>query len=176
MTDVAREQMATDVAVMNGGGIRINDNIPPGPITKYDMEGIFYFNNRLVAVPVTGQQLVDMLRNSVSRVDFGDGRFLQVSGMSFTYRKRNGAWTVDPADVKVGGAPLDVNRTYSLATNDYLYLRGTEDGYTLFSDANRPPKIHTEREADYRTTVEAWIRAKGTVDVEVEGRIVRADQ
>lgn len=175
LTDVAREQMATDVGVMNGGGIRINDNIPPGPITRYDMEGIFYFDNRLIAVPVTGRQLLDMLRNSVSRVDFGDGRFLQVSGMSFTYRKRDGKWTVDATDVKVAGAPLDLTRTYSLATNDFVYTRGAEDGYTLFSDATRPAKIHTSREADYRKTVEAWIRGKGTVDVEVEGRVVRGE-
>ena len=84
LTDVAREQMQTDVAVLNGGSIRINDNIPPGPITNYDMEGIFYYTNTLVAFRVTGQQLLDMLRNSVSRVDAGDGRFLQVSGLRFT--------------------------------------------------------------------------------------------
>jgi 2',3'-cyclic-nucleotide 2'-phosphodiesterase (5'-nucleotidase family) len=173
LTDASREQMGTDIAVLNGGSIRINDNIPPGPITKYDMEGIFYYTNPLVAVSVTGQQLLDMLRNSVSRVDAGDGRFLQVSGMRFTYHPRDGKFIVDPSDVEVGGKPLDVNATYSMTTIDYMYQNGKDDGYTLFTDATRPPKINTEREADMRATVEKYIRAKGTVTQVVEGRIVR---
>jgi 2',3'-cyclic-nucleotide 2'-phosphodiesterase (5'-nucleotidase family) len=174
LADVARQQMQTDVAVINGGGIRINDNIPPGPITKYDMEGIFYYANRLVAFEATGQQLLDMLRNSVSRVDAGDGRFLQVSGLAFAYHPRDGAFVVDASDVRVGGQPLDVNRKYTVATVDYLYLHGADDGYTLFSDATRPPKVNVDREADFRTQVEAFIQKTREVDVDVDGRIVRA--
>lgn len=172
LADAAREQMQTGIAVINGGSIRINDNIPPGPITKYDMEGIFYYTNDLVAFRATGQQLLDMLRNSVLRADAGDGRFLQVSGMSFRYHPRDGAFVVDASDVTVGGKPLDVNATYTVAVLDYMYLRGTEDGYELFSDANRPPKVNTDREADFRTVVEKYIRARGKVDTEIEGRIV----
>jgi 5'-nucleotidase len=172
LTDAMREQMGTEVAVLNGGSIRINDNIPPGPISKYDMEGIFYYTNHLIAVNVTGQQLLDMLNNSVSRVDAGDGRFLQVSGMRFNYRKSDGKYVVNAADVEVAGKPLDVNATYSLSTIDYVYTNGTDDGYMLFADATRPPKINTEREADFRGTVEKYIRARGTVDQSVEGRIV----
>ena len=173
LADVAREQMQTDVGVINGGGIRINDNIPPGPITKYDMEGVFYYSNKLVAFPATGQQLLDMLRNSVSRVDAGDGRFLQVSGLRFKYHRGNNGYVVNAEDVEVGGKPLDVNGRYTVATVDYLYLNGTEDGYMLFADANRPPKVNTEREADFRTKVEEYIKRVGTVDTDVEGRIVR---
>lgn len=173
LMDAAREQMGTDVAVLNGGSIRINDNIPPGPIAKYDMEGVFYYTNALVAFPVTGQQLLGMLRNSVSRVDAGDGRFLQISGFRFTYHPRDGKFIVDASDVEVGGKPLDVNATYSMASIDYVYLHGIDDGYTLFVDATRPPKINTDREADFRTTVEKYIRAQGTVTQGIEGRIVR---
>jgi 2',3'-cyclic-nucleotide 2'-phosphodiesterase (5'-nucleotidase family) len=173
LTDAAREQMQTDIAVLNGGSIRINDNIPAGPITTYDMEGIFYYTNHLVAFRVTGQQLLDMLLNSVSRVDAGDGRFLQISGMSFTYRARDGKFTVDPADVRVGGKPLDLNATYSMTTIDYVYLNGPDDGYTLFADATRPPKISTELEADFRKTVEAYIAKQGTVKQDIAGRIIR---
>lgn len=173
LTDAAREQMQTDVAVVNGGSIRINDNIPPGPITTYDMEGIFYYTNTLVAFRATGQQLLDMLRNSVSRADAGDGRFLQVSGVSFTYQKQDGKFVVNPEDVKVGGKPLDVNASYTVATLDFVYMNGTEDGYTLFAEGSRPPKVNEAREADFRKTVEAYIHARGTVDADIEGRIVR---
>jgi 2',3'-cyclic-nucleotide 2'-phosphodiesterase (5'-nucleotidase family) len=174
LTDVARAQMGTQIGLLNGGSIRINDNIPPGPITTYDMEGIFYYTNTLVAFELTGQQLLDMLRNSVSRADAGDGRFLQVSGLRFRYSGANGTFTVDPKDVTVGGAPLDLNKKYSVATIDYVYTNGAEDGYTLFaSDATRPPKINTEREADFRKSVEAAIQKTGEVTTTIEGRIVR---
>ena len=172
LADAAREQMGTDAAVVNGGSIRINDNVPPGPVTKYDMEGIFYFTNRLVAFAATGQQVLDMLRNAVSRVDAGDGRFLQVSGITFRYGRRDGAFVVEPEDVRIGGRPLDLSARYTVATSDFLYTRGIEDGYVLFTDAHRPPKVHADREADFRTVVEQYIRARGTVETAVEGRIV----
>jgi 5'-nucleotidase len=173
LADVMREQMQSDVAVLNGGSIRINDNIPPGPITKYDMEGIFYYTNKVVAVTVTGQQLLDMLRNSVSRVDAGDGRFLQVSGINFKYHPQNGAFIVNANDVEINGKPLDVNASYTVGISDFMYTRGTEDSYMLFADATRPPKVNTDREADLRTTVEAHIRKVGTVETAIEGRITR---
>jgi len=171
LADAAREQLRTDVVVINGGSIRINDNIPPGPITRYDMEGIFYYTNKLVSTTVTGAELLEMLRNAVSRADAGDGRFLQVSGLRFTYHPPG--FTVDPAEVFVGGKPLDVNARYTLGTLDFLYENGQEDGYTLFTDARRPPKVNVEREADFRTTVEAYVRRVGTVTTEIEGRILR---
>lgn len=174
LMDAAREQMQTDIAVLNGGSIRINDNIPPGPITTYDMEGVFYYTNTLVGFRVTGQTLLDMLRNSVSRADAGDGRFLQISGFSFTYHPQDGRFIVNPEDVKIGGKPLDLNASYNVASIDYLYLHGADDGYTMFDEATRPPKVNADREADFRKTVEAYIRAKGTVTTGVEGRIVRA--
>ncbi|HEY0160888.1 MAG TPA: bifunctional UDP-sugar hydrolase/5'-nucleotidase [Thermoanaerobaculia bacterium] len=173
LTDVAREQMGTDIAILNGGSIRINDDVPPGPITDFDLEGIFYYTNHLVAFRVTGQQLLDLLRNGVSRADAGDGRFLQVSGLRFSYQPVNGQFVVNAEDVEVGGRPLDLNATYSVATIDYLYTEGTDDGFVLFGDATRPPKINTEREADFRTTVEKYIRHRGTITTNVEGRIAR---
>jgi 2',3'-cyclic-nucleotide 2'-phosphodiesterase (5'-nucleotidase family) len=173
LTDVMREQMGTDAALLNGGSIRINDDIPPGPVTDFDIEGIFYYTNTTVAARVTGQQLLDLLRNGVSRADAGDGRFLQVSGLRFSYLPQDGQFVINPGDVEVGGRPLDVNATYSLALIDYMYNEGSDDGFTLFADATRPPKISTEREADLRATVEKYIRDRGTITTNVEGRITR---
>jgi 2',3'-cyclic-nucleotide 2'-phosphodiesterase (5'-nucleotidase family) len=173
IADAMREQMGSDVAIINGGSIRINDNIPPGPITNYDMEGIFYYTNRIVAARLTGGELLELLRNAVSRADEADGRFAQVSGIRFSYKPAGEGFTVFPEDVSVGGRPLDPAASYSVAMSDFLYTRGSEDGFALFSDARRPQKVFVEREADLRTTVEAAIRRRKTVDVGVEGRIRR---
>ncbi|HEX8152257.1 MAG TPA: 5'-nucleotidase C-terminal domain-containing protein, partial [Thermoanaerobaculia bacterium] len=96
-----------------------------------------------------------------------DGRYLQVSGLKFRYDAKG------VRDVTVNGAPLDPAKTYSVASIDYLYKNGPDDGYTLFAEATRPPKINTEREADFRTSVEAYLRRAGTIETKVEGRIVR---
>ena len=69
LTDVEREHMQTDVAVLNGGSIRINDNIVPGPITTYDLEGIFYYQNTHIFLlrPMIGAQDWNMLGNEGRR-------------------------------------------------------------------------------------------------------------
>jgi 2',3'-cyclic-nucleotide 2'-phosphodiesterase (5'-nucleotidase family) len=179
LADVARDWMHTDVGLMNGGGIRINDNIPPGPVRKYDMEGIFYYPNTLVDFALTGQQLLDMLNNSVSRVDVGDGRFLQVSGIKFTYHG-GPPYTVAAGDVTVNGKPLDLGAQYTVGTIDYIYNRGAGDGYTLFDPSNpaRPKLLHPidKGKNDYRKATEATIAnlPEKTITTAVEGRIVAA--
>ena len=177
LADVARAWMHTDVGLINGGAIRINDNVPPGPLRKYDMEGIFYYPDTLVDFEVTGQQLLDMLNNAVSRVDVGEGRFLQVSGIKFTYHG-GPPFTVAAADVAVNGKPLDLGAKYTVGTIDYIYNHGAGDGYTLFDPSNpaKPKLLHPidPMKNDYRKATEATITAlpDKTITTAVEGRIV----
>jgi len=178
MADVARDWMHADVGLMNGGGIRINDNIPPGPVRSYDMEGIFYYPNSLVSFPVTGEQLLTILNNGVSRADAGDGRFLQVSGIQLHYHVVNGKGQV--TSVQVNGKPLVPKATYIVGTIDYIYNSGAGDGYTLFDPTNpAKPKLlpmPADRTTfDYRKATEATIGAlpDKTITTGIEGRIVR---
>jgi len=177
LADVEREWMHADVGLMNGGGIRINDNIPPGPVRSYDMEGIFYYPNALVTFAVTGAQLLDILNNGVSRADAGDGRFLQVSGIQLHYRVVNGKGEV--TSVLVNGKPLDPKATYTVGTIDYLYNYGAGDGYTLFDPKNPDkPKLLANPDRptfDFRKATEATIAAlpDKTITTAIEGRITR---
>ena len=186
LTDVIRERMKTDVGFVNGGAIRINDDIPPGPIRNYDLEGIFYFDNAIVSFEITGAQLLDLLRTSVSKVHAGHGRFLQVSGIRFRYHVGGTAeapvYTIAPADVEVsprgaGYQPLDLARTYSAASLDYLWENGYRDGYDLFSKGRgaTSPKRLDSGLVPWRATTEEAIRARPgrRVTSKVEGRIVR---
>lgn len=144
LADVIRNRMKTDIAFVNGGGIRINDDILPGPILNYDMEGIFYSDTELVAFELTGEEIVNILRNSVSKVHLGDGRFLHVSGVRFTYHiggtEENPVYGVEAGDVEVGSpttgyVPIkpDKDKTYSVSSTDWLWKNGSEDGYLIFS-------------------------------------------
>ena len=187
LTDVIRDRMKTDVAFINGGAIRINDDIPPGPIRNYDLEGIFYFDNRVVSFEITGAELLDLLRTSVAKVHAGHGRFVQVSGIRFRYRVGGSAdeptYSIEAADVQIsprgtaGWQPLDLARRYSAASLDYVWENGYRDGYALFSKGRggTSPKRLDSGSLGWREVTEEAIRALPgkRVTTRVEDRIVR---
>lgn len=79
--DAFRLVLDTDVAMINGGGIR--DSISLGEVTFNDLMSVFPFGNTAVVASMTGRQLVDALEFSVKDVPVGFGEFMQVSGMKF---------------------------------------------------------------------------------------------
>jgi len=75
-----------DVGLQNGGGIRNDSLIGPGDISELDTFDIAPFSNFVVLIPnIPREQFKEILENAVSRVEFGDGRFAQISGFSFTW-------------------------------------------------------------------------------------------
>ncbi len=85
-----------DVAVMNGGGIRNDDIRGPGDLSELDTFDMVPFANfNAVLAGVSRDIMRNVLENAVSAVEFGSGRFAQVSGLRFTY---------DPA-----GTPMDID-------------------------------------------------------------------
>lgn len=143
--DAVRAAAGADAAVMNGGGVRAT--IKAGEITYGDVLSVFPFGNHLRTIEVTGQQLLDALELSVSAVPEENGGFLQVSGLTFTFRtnipspvRRDDAGMFTGVEgerrvqtVLVGGKPLEPDKTYSLAGTDYT-LRDSGDGYSMFAD------------------------------------------
>ena len=132
ITDVMRARLHADVAVMNGGGIRGNQLLPAGPLSKKDINALLPFLNVLVMLEMPGQVLVDMLERSVGAYPREFGGFLQVSGLTFVF---------DPARpagqrivrALVNGQPLDPARHYTLAANSYT--AGSGDGYAMLATA-----------------------------------------
>ena len=77
---------APDVSLQNGGGIRNDSIIAAGPVTVLDTENMVPFPNFLSVVEgISREQFKEILENAVSRVEFSDGRFAQISGFSFIY-------------------------------------------------------------------------------------------
>ncbi|MFA4135072.1 MULTISPECIES: bifunctional UDP-sugar hydrolase/5'-nucleotidase [unclassified Brevibacillus] len=151
-----------DVALANGGGIRTQ--LPAGDITKKGLYTLLPFeNNTLAVVEVTGEELKQALENGVSKVEEGAGRFPQVSGMSFTYNPTKPAGE-RVVEVKVGDKPLDLTKTYKLATIDFLAAGG--DGY----ESLKKPFFNTGLSM-YSIVEEGLVKRK-TVNPKVEDRIV----
>jgi 5'-nucleotidase len=75
-----------DVALQNGGGIRNDDFRGPGEITELDTFDILPFGNFVTIVPeIPPEQFKEILENAVSRVEFTDGRFAQISGFTMEF-------------------------------------------------------------------------------------------
>lgn len=98
------------VALQNGGGIRNDSIIAAGDITELDTFDMLPFTNFVSVVPnIPPEQFKEILENAVSRVEFGDGRFAQISGFELLYDLKGVAQTVD-SDGNVTGAGTRVRR------------------------------------------------------------------
>jgi len=107
-----RSAASSDAAVLNGGSIRIDDQLPPGPIRQYDIIRILPFGGKVLKVTLDGGLLRQILEAGEANV--GSGGFLQLSGITGS----NGAWTVN-------GRQLDAAATFTVAMPEFL-LTGLE--------------------------------------------------
>ena len=88
----------------------------------------------LVVLEVTGDQLLQALENGVSKYPRLEGRFPQVSGISFTFDPSQPSGSrVSTSSVSVGGKKLASKLTYTLCTKNYI--ASGKDGYSVFKHA-----------------------------------------
>jgi 5'-nucleotidase/UDP-sugar diphosphatase len=87
VTDAVRLGTGADVAIMNSGTMRLDDVVPAGPITNYQVQSIFLFpdESRMLTFPVTGARLREILEHGVAPSSVGRGAYLQVSGVKFSW-------------------------------------------------------------------------------------------
>lgn len=168
VADAMKEAVGADIAIANGGGIRGNKVYDAGSvITRRDILTELPFGNRTVLLEVRGRDVRTALENGLSQVEDAAGRFPQVAGMTVTYDLKQPAGA-RVTSITVGGAPIDLDKTYTLATNDYMAQGG--DGYTVFKGAK---VLVGERVAKLLANdVMVHVKKLGTVDVKVEGRLV----
>ena len=167
IADAMRAAVDADVAIANGGGIRGDRVYDPGAtLTRKDVLTELPFGNVTVLMEISGADLRAALENAVSRVEDIAGRFPQVSGMTVAYdpAKRAGERIIE---VKVAGAALDDERTYKLATNDYI--AGGGDGYEALTRGKL--LIDSSGARLMASQVMSYIRSAGTIAPKVEGRI-----
>jgi 2',3'-cyclic-nucleotide 2'-phosphodiesterase (5'-nucleotidase family) len=169
VADAIRAAVGADVALANGGGIRGDRLYDPGTVlTRQDILSELPFGNVTVLIELSGADLLAALENGVSDVEGAAGRFPQVSGMSYRYDAGRPAGSRIVA-VLVGGAPLELDRVYRLATNEYVL--GGGDGYAAL--ARGKPIIDAAAGALMATMVIDYIARQGAIAPQVEGRITR---
>jgi 5'-nucleotidase / UDP-sugar diphosphatase len=130
VTDAIRARAKANAALINGGSIRTS--IPRGEITKKQLYTALPYKNYVVALKLTGQQIKATLEHGVSQVGSTAGRFPQVSGLKFSYRKQAPVGE-RVQEISLDGRPLELHKKYTLATNDFLAAGG--DGYQMLAEA-----------------------------------------
>ncbi len=151
-----------DVAITNGGGIRASIDI--GEITKGDIITVLPFGNFVVTLDVTGADIVAALQHGAGDYPDAKGAFPQVAGLSFAIdeTKPKGEKV---HSVFINGQPVEPDRIYTVATNDFLAAGGDE--YLMFAKyevTGHYPALD-EILIDYLGTI-------GAVDAQAENRIV----
>jgi len=126
LTDLIAQGMLHSVpnaewAVYNGGSIRIDDVLPPGPITEYDIIRTLPFGGVVLAVDMKGTLLQRVLDQGVANK--GTGGFLQTA--------------------RISDHPIRPDRTYLVAINDFL-LTGREIGLPYLTRDNADLRVRPE--------------------------------
>lgn len=175
ITDALRYTTDAQIAFQNGGGIR--SSINAGDITVSHVQSVLPFNNTYVIFELSGEDVIAALENGVSRVDAdeGNGRFLQVSGLRYSYDSSQevGRRIVSVEVLSDDGEwdIIDPDEIYTIATNDYLYAGG--DNFTMFSE-------NSDNGYDYGVVLEEAVREYisviSPVNVSTEGRIIQLDR
>lgn len=143
--DAYRYVTGADIAMVNGGGVRAN--ILSGDVTYNDIINVHPFGNEVCMVEATGQEILDALEMGARYVPEEDGSFQHVSGLTYEINLNveqsvktdendmficvDGEYRVQ--NVMVGDEPLDLEKTYTVASHNYL-LKDAGGGLNMFVD------------------------------------------
>jgi len=131
ITDAMLAASGADMAITNGGGIRASIDV--GDITMEEIITVLPFGNYVIVKEYTGAQILAALEHGTANYPELAGSFAQVAGVTFTLDLNEEAGK-RVKDVKIGGQPLDLEKKYKVATNDFMAVGG--DGYTMLQEGN----------------------------------------
>ena len=175
--DAYRYIMESDIAFVNGGGIRAD--IKAGDITYEQILAVHPFGNAACVVKASGQQILDALEMAAravtcdaqtGKIDGELGGFLQVSGIKFTINTAIDSTVVtDTAAMfqEVTGdrrvmevmvynkeldkyEPIDTEKIYLLASHNYMLKEGG-DGLNMFRNCEL---VQDETKLDNQVLIE----------------------
>ncbi len=188
--DAYRDQSGAEIAFVNGGGIRVS--IAAGDITLGDILKVHPFGNEMCVIEVTGQQILDALEFGARNNPGECGGFLQVSGLTYeihTYIESScttddkGMFTGVTGEyrvknVKVGDEDLDLTKTYTLASHNYMLL-DSGDGMSMFAGSNvlqKSVKLDNQVLMDYIVDSLGGVVGEAYANPYGQGRIVAVSE
>lgn len=134
-----------DMAIQNGGGVRIQLNA--GDVTIADAFTLLPFSNTLVVLEMTGQQVIDVLEDALANFvdnDGSNGSYPYAAGLRYNVDlskakgSRISAVQVNP-QVSGSWTAIDTAAVYKVVTNDFI--ASGQDGYTTFETPYKAGKF-----------------------------------
>ena len=129
-----------EIAFMNPGGIRADLTAanspygePVGDVTFDEAFTVQPFNNYMVSLSMTGQDIYDLLTQQVTGTNAASHKILQVS-KGFSY-EISPSGPVD-GSVTLNGEPIDKAASYRVVTNNFL--QGGGDAFEAFTKGTDP--------------------------------------
>ncbi len=118
VADAQRTAMQADIGLMNAGGLRAD--LSPGAITWGDILTVHPFGNRILALNMTGAQLLRTLEDQWSADPAAIPQILKTSGLYYQWdpARPAGSHVVRACDSQL--QPLRAAGLYRVAVNDFL--------------------------------------------------------
>ena len=166
------------VAFINSGSLRLNQDLAPGPVTRRNVEEIFAYAAPLYLLKIDGATLKQVAAHA-TRAWPGSGSWLQIAG--FAYAHDTAARTAGQVSLLTpqGARPVRDDETILAVTGDYLINpeMGDQDGYEMLARDQVVAGCAANGQ-DLKKIVETALRAAGPQGIapQVEGRICQPDQ
>lgn len=167
VADAIREAEGADVAIINGGGIRGGRQYPAGTsFARRELQVELPFRNTVVSLNVSGKQLLQAVEFGIDCMShlWGCGAHLSNMKVVFDPDRPEGERILSAT---IGGVPVDPEKTYKLATADFIAKGG--DGYDMFAgdvSVENLVRGHLVWEV-----VSDYLRERGSVSPKIEGRL-----
>ncbi|HUK00922.1 MAG TPA: bifunctional metallophosphatase/5'-nucleotidase [Steroidobacteraceae bacterium] len=147
VADAQRQAVGADVALMNPGGLRAD--LPRGAITWGDILTVHPFANRVLAVELTGAQILRVLEEQWPADRDALPRVLKISGLSYSWDPGRPSGRHVTAACDAHRFPIDPAHVYRVAVNDFLVAGG--DGFATFRQARvlQPGPLDSEALRQY---------------------------
>ncbi len=142
-----------DVAISNGGSLRTD--LPAGPLTYGSLYELYPFDNRIVTLRLTGDQLTRIIAYSLER-KVGPFELLPIAGFKVDARCEGHMLRVTLTHSS--GVPVRADDQLTVATSDFI--AGGGDG--IFAPAGPLGEIKAvEGVPLLRESLVAWLRRRG---------------
>lgn len=150
--------------------------IPKGPVTVRDIAGLYEYENTLVTLELTGQQLKDALEHSARYFrEYQPGKSLnelvdqRIPGYNFDMAE-GVTYELDIAkpfgqriqNLKLKGQPLNPTQKLRVVTNNYRVNGG--GGFTMYKDA---PVVYRSSE-EVRELIIDWVERHKTIPTQAD--------
>jgi len=170
VVDTMRSLTSADIALINGGSIRGDTTYEPNAeVTRRTIASELPFRSALNVISIQGQHVIEALEVGLSGLDELTGTFPHISGMRLTFDSSAKAGK-RVVSVTINGKKIVENKTYTLATTNYLFDGG--DGYAPLALGSQMKDSVVLKNILISDLVQRDIRLKGKLSSKLDGRIV----